>query len=323
MKALNPDSGIVFNIQRCSIHDGPGIRTTVFLKGCPLRCFWCQNPESKWKEPQILWDKRKCTHCGACVRVCRNEAARYEEDRLIMDWDFCEKCGLCVDICPNEARSLAGKVMTADEVLHEVLKDLKFYENSGGGVTLSGGEPLFQPEFTAAILRKCKAAGLHTTLDTCGFAEWSTIEALLPDIDLFLFDIKHMDVIKHWLKTGRYNCDIVDNALLIAKCKPMRIRIPLIPGFNDSVEEVRAIAEYVKKGLGLGPDDIDLLPYNPLGEIKYEFLDLIPTPGRTQTEEHLKALEAAIGRPPKEMNPSVTPPKKRKGTKKGTDLPNP
>ena len=293
---MKANTGVVFNIQRCSIHDGPGIRTTVFLKGCPLRCFWCQNPESQSGKPEILLDKRKCDLCSACCGVCKSGASRLGEGILILKREACTACGQCIAVCPNEARGLSGRCMTVDEVLHEVLKDVKFYENSGGGVTLSGGEPLAQPGFSRAILQRCKAAGLHTTLDTCGFAPRTAIESLLTCVDLVFFDIKHMDAAKHLEATGQDNRLILENARRISKLKPMRIRVPLIPGFNDSVEAVAGIADFARNELGLDLADIDLLPYNRMGEIKYDFLDKTPSPRQTQADDHLRALESVLGR---------------------------
>lgn len=287
------DSGVVFNIQRFSIHDGPGIRTTVFFKGCPLRCFWCQNPESQAGRPEILLDRRKCTLCGACHTVCRQGAIRLEADGPAFDRGLCGACGRCAAVCPNEARSLSGRRLTAEEVLREVLKDRKFYEKSGGGVTLSGGEPLAQPDFARLIFRLCKQAELHTTLDTCGYAPWPALERVLEDVDLVFFDIKHLDPVKHREATGQDNRLILDNARRLSKRKPMRIRIPLIPGFNDSAAAVCGIAAFAEDELGCR--DIDLLAYNRMGEVKYDFLDLSGVPLPSQSDDHLRMLEAAIG----------------------------
>jgi pyruvate formate lyase activating enzyme len=289
---MNPDHGVVFNIQRYSIHDGPGIRTTVFLKGCPLRCFWCQNPESQSGRPELLLDRRKCTLCGACYRACQNGAIRLDGDSPVFHRGVCRGCGRCVALCPNEARSVSGRSMTVAEVMREVLKDLKFYENSGGGVTLSGGEPLAQPEFARLIFKQCKQLELHTTLDTCGYAPWSDIEKLLKHVDLVYFDIKHLNAAKHDEATGYDNRLILENARRIAKLKPMRVRVPLIPGFNDSVEAVGEIADFVRNELG-GPD-IDLLPYNRMGEVKYDFLDKTHSPLPSQADAHLRTLEAIL-----------------------------
>jgi len=286
------NSGVVFNIQRFSIHDGPGIRTTVFLKGCPLRCFWCQNPESQSGRPEIVLDGRKCTLCGACHRVCGNGAIRLEGGSPIFDRRSCEGCGQCAVVCPSEARRLSGRRMTVEEVMREVLKDVKFYENSSGGVTLSGGEPLAQPEFARSILEGCRQEGLHTALDTCGWAPWPDIEKILKLVDLVLLDIKHLDASMHREATGHDNLLILENARRMAKLKPMRIRVPLIPGFNDSPEAVRGIAEFVKNELG--SRDIDLLAYNRMGEVKYDFLEKPCVPLPSQSDDHLRILEAVL-----------------------------
>ena len=289
------EKGIVFNIQRYSIHDGPGIRTTVFLKGCPLRCFWCQNPESQDLNSQILLDRKKCTLCGNCVAICPTKAIRLSDGKLTIDKKACKGCGKCVEVCPNEARRLVGKLTTVDEVMHHVLRDVKFYENSGGGVTLSGGEPTAQPGFALAILKRCKEGGLHTALDTCGYAPWTTMKKLLDHVDLVLYDLKHMDPKKHIEATGKDNRLILRNVTKIADHKPLRIRVPLIPGFNDSPEEIRAIARFVKKELDSVP--IDLLPYNKLGESKYDLLDKSYTPLQSQEEICLESLQTIVSSP--------------------------
>jgi pyruvate formate lyase activating enzyme len=284
--------GIIFNIQRYSIHDGPGIRTTVFLKGCPLRCFWCQNPESQRKQPEIFLVESNCTLCGKCVTVCSSGASRTGENHSIIDRRRCIGCGECVSVCPHEARKLVGTYRTKDEVIREVLRDVKFYENSGGGVTLSGGEPATQPEFALSILQSCKEAGLHTVLDTCGYVPWSTMKKLLRYTDLVFFDIKTVDPGKHLKATGKSNRLILENAKRVARYKPMRVRVPLVPHFNDSPEEVGEIARFVKKELG--SIDIDLLPYNKLGEVKFERLNRSCVPAETQPDEYINHLQAVI-----------------------------
>jgi pyruvate formate lyase activating enzyme len=284
--------GVIFNIQRYSIHDGPGIRTTVFLKGCPLNCFWCQNPESQRHQPEIFLTRSHCTLCGKCVAVCQTGASRLLKDSSTIDRSQCIGCGQCMEVCPREARKLVGISMTKDEVIREVLKDVKFYENSGGGVTLSGGEPAAQHEFALSILQGCKEAGLHTVLDTCGYVSWSTMKRLLRYTDLVFFDIKTIEPRKHREATGRPHRLIFENAKRIARNKPMRVRVPLIPNFNDSPEDVRAIARFVKEEMG--PIEIDLLPYNKLGEVKYERLDRPCSTAETQTEEYVEHLETIV-----------------------------
>ena len=297
------DQGIIFNIQRYSIHDGPGIRTTVFLKGCPLRCLWCQNPESQILKPEIFLDRGRCTRCGKCMAVCPTGATHLSEGSPAIERNACTGCGKCVAICPNEARRLAGRNVTVDEVMRHVLRDVKFYENSGGGVTLSGGEPTAQPDFALSILKKCKEAGLHTALDTCGYASWTVLKKLLDQTDLVLFDIKHMDPRTHHEATGKDNRLILSNAKRIADHKPIRIRVPLIPGFNDAPEQVRAIVAFVKQELNSVP--IDLLSYNRLGESKYDLLGRDYSSLQSQEEGQMRVLESLLN---SEGEPTEAPP---------------
>jgi pyruvate formate lyase activating enzyme len=291
--AQNGLTGIVFNIQGYSIHDGPGIRTTVFIKGCPLSCFWCQNPESQLKKPQVLLNKDKCVACGRCVKECPEGAISITETCSTIDRSKCIACGACCTVCPVNARNLTGKLLTVDEVMVEVLRDKKFYEKSGGGVTLSGGEPTAQAEFSLNILRRCKEEGLHTALETCGYASWQTMQKLLPYLDLVLYDIKCMDAEKHRQATGMSNDVILNNAKRISECKPMMVvRVPLIPGFNDSPEEIRKIAEFVKTELG--PIEVHLLPYNKLGEGKSNRLDKEGVHLEMQNKDYIAELEAVV-----------------------------
>ena len=241
MLSVSGEKGLIYNIQRYSIHDGPGIRTTVFFKGCPLRCFWCQNPESQITQPEVLLFRDRCTRCGQCVAVCTSGAASLSEETSTINRSKCIGCGKCVEACLNEARKLVGKYVTLGEVMKEVLSDRAFYKNSGGGVTLSGGEPTYQPNFALAILKSCKEVGLHTVLDTCGYVSWSTMERLLEYVDLVYYDIKCIDAEKHAAVTGLRNDIILDNAKKVAKFKPMSVRVPLVPGFNDSEAEIEAI----------------------------------------------------------------------------------
>ena len=291
MTENNDIKGVIFDIQRYSIHDGPGIRTTVFVKGCPLACYWCQNPESQMLAPQIFFYVEKCSKCGRCVEVCPTGASTLSDTTSEVDRDKCIGSGKCTEACPNEARKLAGRYMTVDEVVREVMKDVKFYKNSGGGVTLSGGDPLFQSEFALQILQRCKQMGLHTVLETAGFVPWSTLEKLLPYVDLFLYDIKHMDTGKHKEGTGRPNELILENAQKIAACKPILVRTPLIPGFNDSPNDIRAIARFVKSKLHSA---MELLAYNKMGEGKYERLGRKSTPLALQDEQLVKSLRDVV-----------------------------
>jgi len=286
--------GLVFNIQRYAIHDGPGIRTTVFLMSCPLKCFWCQNPESQQRQPVVFLSKDNCTLCGLCVEACPSGASILGEESATIDRRICSGCGMCTEVCLNEARRLVGNYITVDEIMHEVLRDRKFYENSGGGVTISGGEPTTQPDFALAILQHCKRERLHTALDTCGHAPWPILEKLLEYADLVLYDIKHMDSAKHQEATGVPNDLILENAKRIAAYKAMKVRVPLVPGFNDSSENIRATAQFAKSELG--SEDIDLLPYNKLAESKYTRLEMDYIRLEGLNEEKMKELEVIIGK---------------------------
>ena len=234
----NSDDGIIFNIQGYCIHDGPGIRTSVFLKGCPLRCLWCQNPESHSFYPELLFVEEKCTGCGRCIQVCPEKAIRMHGKASQTDRGLCKSTGLCVDACPNEARTVIGRRATAAEIFREIAADSLFYQESGGGVTLSGGEPLAQPEFASSILKKCRDAGFHTALDTCGYANWTIAREVLRHVNLVLFDFKHMNPEMHKKYTGVSNELILENARKIhhEMSIPMRARVTLVPGLNDSLK---------------------------------------------------------------------------------------
>ncbi|MCK4793124.1 MAG: glycyl-radical enzyme activating protein [Desulfobacteraceae bacterium] len=286
--------GIIFDIQRYSIHDGPGIRTTVFFKGCPLGCFWCQNPESQSNEAEVFLIRSNCRLCGRCVAVCPTGASSLLEDSSAIDRSKCIGCGKCVEVCPGEARKLVGSYVTKDEVMREVMKDVKFYENPGGGVTLSGGDPTAQPEFALSILQSSKEEDLHTVLDTCGYVAWSTMKRLLEYTDLVFLDIKIIDAAKHLKATGRDNRLILENAKRIAGYRQMRVRVPMIPNFNDSPEDVRAITRFVREELG--GIDMDLLPYNKLGEMKYKRLGKRCFTAEAQSDEEMQWLEAFVSK---------------------------
>ncbi|UCB42952.1 MAG: glycyl-radical enzyme activating protein, partial [Dehalococcoidales bacterium] len=289
--------GVIFNIQTYSIHDGPGIRTTVFLKGCPLRCLWCQNPESQLLQPEIFFDSEKCTGCGKCVQACPEGAIEIHEGRSRTDRGLCQGIGKCAEVCPNEARSLMGKHVTAGEVFKEVAADSIFYQRSGGGVTLGGGEPLAQPKFAISLLKLCKDAGIHTALDTCGYARWETVKQVLEFVDLVLYDFKHMDPVEHEKYTGVSNDLILENVKRIHHdlSVPSIARIPVIPGYNDSVENIEATAKFIITELG-NETNVHLLPYHRLGESKYDSLEksgdtVYITPS---SEEHMAELKQIV-----------------------------
>lgn len=266
--------GWVFDLQHYSIHDGPGIRTTVFLSGCTLRCKWCQNPESHTINPVLSFNFDKCISCGMCLSLCPEHAVYLEDNRIHTNHSLCTACGACVPICPTESRVIVGREMTAKEVVRDVLSDKIFYEGSGGGVTLSGGEVLFQPEFSKTIIELCKESGISTAVETTGNANWNIIKDTFKDVDLILYDLKHMDSDKHKLGTGVGNVKILDNIIKIKKelDKPVYIRIPLIPGYNDSSENLNKTAQFVKEKLGRDTP-VNLLPYHRMGIGKWEQLE--------------------------------------------------
>jgi pyruvate formate lyase activating enzyme len=266
--------GYIFDIQRFSINDGPGIRTTVFFKGCPLRCIWCDNPESQEQLPQLLYFESLCTKCYRCVEVCPSGATKISPDGSIeIDHGLCQACGLCVKACLSEARVISGKTMTVDEVVEVVRKDELFYRNSGGGVTASGGEPTYQPDFLKQLFRQCQRYGIHTTLDTCGYVKWEVMAEILDYVDLVYYDLKHMDTVRHGELTGVGNELILDNARRISQGgKPIVMRIPLIPGCNDSEEKIKAMAEFVTR---IKVVRVDIVPFHQLGSKKYERLGMI------------------------------------------------
>jgi pyruvate formate lyase activating enzyme len=268
---VRPLTGLIWDIKKYAIHDGPGIRTTVFFKGCPLRCPWCCNPEAQGSEPEIIHVKENCIHCNHCLAVCPSWAISVDKKgtRRIFR-SRCNTCGFCATHCPNQAMNIVGKRMTASEILRVVLRDAVFYERSGGGLTLSGGEPAAQPEFACQLLRqfKLEERGGHTAIETCGFVPWSNLQRILEHTDLVLYDIKHMDAQRHLRSTGVDNKLILQNAKLIPESGVrLVIRFPLIPGFNDSEENIRRTADFARQLPGV--EELHILPYHRLGEPKY------------------------------------------------------
>lgn len=268
--------GIVFDLQRFTVHDGPGIRTEVFLKGCPLRCLWCSNPESQRLERELAFYPLRCIgadKCRRCIEVCPTKSLIIEDGTLRLDRDRCTNCLECAERCPSGALAVFGKLMTVDEVMTEIMKDLAFYRKSDGGVTISGGDPLVQWEFTLDLLKKCKAKRLHTCLETEGYARWERLAVLLPYVDLMLYDIKHMDMTKHAEGTGVSNELILDNLRKIAsEGIPLILRTPIVPDYNDSEENIRATAEFIRDHLKPAVRQVQLLPYHRLASQKYESL---------------------------------------------------
>ncbi|MBN2591410.1 MAG: glycyl-radical enzyme activating protein [Sedimentisphaerales bacterium] len=271
---LEEIKGFVFDIQHYAIHDGPGIRTTVFLSGCPLKCLWCQNPESQELYPQLFFSYDKCTGCGKCISVCTQNAISQNGSVVQTDRNLCKICGKCVTICPNEARTIIGKEITAGEVLNEVSSDKMFYQESNGGVTLSGGEVLVQHEFSCAILELCKNENIHTAIETSGYGSWETLKNVLTFTDLVLFDFKHFDDSEHIKFTGVSNETILENAKKIYhELKiPIVARLPIIPDCNDSIMNIKQTANFISTMLDK-LIKVHLLPYNNLGEQKHKNLE--------------------------------------------------
>jgi pyruvate formate lyase activating enzyme len=275
MPLYNPDLGLISAVQKYSTKDGPGIRSTVFFKGCPLGCLWCSNPELIRPLPDLLYSREKCARCGTCIQVCPQGALSFDEDGYILiDRVKCDGCGDCVEECPESALELAGRFITVDEVVDDLLKDRVFYETSGGGVTFSGGEPLWQSGFVAQVAKCMKEEGIHTALDTAGDVTWCRFEEVLPFIDLMLYDLKLLDNDQHRRFTGRDNDLILANARLLAQQGvPIHIRLVMVPGINDSPDEIRARMDFIVE-LGDSVKQVDVLLYHRYGAGKYPRLGL-------------------------------------------------
>lgn len=287
------ERGVIFNIQRYSINDGPGIRTIVFFKGCLMRCAWCENPESITFKPQIAFHKKKCINCGICKEVCLKGVININHENRF-DWEKCNSCGECVDSCPAEALEMIGRLMTVDEIIKEIKKDDAFYKKSRGGVTISGGEATSQFEFLQELLKSLKIEGYHVVLETNGLIEWEKLKKITPNIDIIYLDIKGIDPDKHRQNTNDENAVILQNAenLLQSNCKVV-FRIPIIPGFNDSPEDIHKLDEFLST---VNAKEIHLLPYHRFGEDKIETIQTeqkslgIPSMDRSE----LKAIRKRI-----------------------------
>jgi pyruvate formate lyase activating enzyme len=292
------ERGLVFNIQKFSLHDGSGIRTLVFLKGCPLRCVWCSNPEGQFCAPQLVYDERKCIGteacANACLQACQVDAIAARDDgKVEIDLDRCNACGQCVVVCPPRALELLGESLTVEEVLEVVEQDGAFYARSGGGLTLSGGEPLTQPAFAARLLEAAQARGIDTAVETSGYAHWSDLEKVCRHANQVFYDLKCMDSEKHREGTGVENARILENLRQLCEAfpeLPVVVRTPVIPGFNDSPAAIQAIAAFV--GALPRPVRYELLPYHRFGEAKYRELGReYPLPeAQPPSEAHMAAL---------------------------------
>ncbi|EHL2367142.1 glycyl-radical enzyme activating protein [Escherichia coli] len=285
--------GVIFNIQRYSLHDGPGIRTIPFLKGCPLSCKWCSNPESQRPQPELLFKKNDCIRCGKCIDTCPQQALS-TTNAWFIDRERCIQCGKCTEVCPTRALEMKGKRMSVAAVMHELEKDESLYRRSGGGITLSGGEPLAQPEFARELLKACKARGWHTAIETAGFTTKSVIDEVFPYVDLALTDIKAIDPEIHKRNTGVNNSVILENLLRISFLTKVVVRIPVIPGVNDHPQEIHNIAEFAR--LMQNVNTIHLLPYHNFGENKYNLLGRQYPMGDVKSieEEKMEVLKATV-----------------------------
>lgn len=267
---MNP---LVINLQKCSLHDGPGIRSTVFFKGCPLECVWCHNPESQSYTKDVLYNEEKCTRCGACISKCPNDAIYIDNDKVCLDKSKCTHCETCIDYCINNAREIVGSEKSVKEIVKEIEKDRMFYEESEGGVTLSGGEVMSQDmNFIGGIAKACQSKGINVAIDTCGYVKYENFERIMDYVDLFLYDIKLIDEQKHIKFMGKSNDLILDNLTkLSAAGANISIRIPVIGGVNvdDDNLEVKKIIEFLKP---LNIKNVHLLPYHSIGKHKYDKL---------------------------------------------------
>jgi len=293
-KSFLMTTGTVFNIQRYSIHDGSGIRTTVFLKGCPLNCWWCQNPESQLNgEEMVFWEDR-CIGCGACSLNCPSSAIQMKNKKPVTDKNKCNLCGECSRTCPAQAREMIGKKLTTEEVIKDAEKDLVFYEESGGGVTFSGGEPLGQSEFLESLLICCQKERIHTAVDTSGYISWEILSKISSKVDLFLYDLKIMDSERHKKYTGVSNEIILENLKKLSSVHHnIFVRFPVIPGINDDYQNIKETGEFLSS---LKIAQVNLLPYHYIGIDKYRRLGRTYKLAATQppSEEKLSEISAIL-----------------------------
>jgi len=286
MPAMN--SGIVLDIFRCSLHDGPGIRTAVFLKGCPLGCLWCHNPESQAMAPVLSFNAERCTRCGACVPACPNACHTVQANQHTINRAACTACGQCAAVCPANALEIKGRLMTVDQVIAEVSKDADYYRGSGGGLTLTGGEPMMQFDFTRALLSAARQLGIHTAIETSGAASAGHYRQILPLIDLFLFDYKGTDPALHAQHTGASNGLILQNLdMLYTAGANITLRCPLVPGINDTDQHLAGIAAMAKRYPRL--TGIEIMPYHPMGNEKARRTGLPEPPEFTPADAAIKA----------------------------------
>jgi len=263
---------MVLSISRMTLHNGPGIRTVIFLKGCPLRCVWCSTPESQKKEAEIAVFPKACIGCGKCVSICPHNAVRLTSDDIILDRTLCDCCGLCTRSCHSDAIRILGSLWTVEDVIKEVKEDQVFFKHSGGGATISGGEPLIYPEYVEELAMGLKKEGINVGIDTSGYVPWSNIETVVPYVDFFLWDMKHMDPVAHKKITGVSNELIIQNLISLSKkAKPIYIRVPVIPGYNDDEKNIRQLCVLLANLDSV--TEVNLLPVHHLGKQRYYSLN--------------------------------------------------
>jgi pyruvate formate lyase activating enzyme len=265
-------TGMIFDIKRYAINDGPGIRTAVFFKGCPLKCWWCHNPEGQSALTQLMFRSNRCKSSNACLQVCPQDAISWNNGS-ITNWEACDDCGKCAEVCYAGAREMVGRSVTVNQLLAEIERDIPFYDQSRGGVTFTGGEPFYQKRFLGEVLFACKERQIHTAVDTCGHSSWDNLKAILPLVDLFLYDVKLMDENMHIKYTSITNRQILGNLLKLSETGAhIIVRIPLIPGINDDDENLDRCASFLAKLPSL--DAVALMPYHDIGVAKYQALGM-------------------------------------------------
>ncbi len=287
LDGLSDHEGLIFDIDTFAVHDGPGIRMAVYLKGCPLACQWCHSPESLRPEPELILVRDRCIVCGACVAVCTENAHRIDDGAHIIDRSVCVVCGRCVEGCPHGALAIKGHRMSAADVVEKATHLKPFFDHSDGGLTLTGGEVTSQVAFAEAVLAGCRSEGIHTAIETNGACPWEWLEQLLPHTDLVLYDLKLLNEEAHRRWTGASNRQILANAARLSEHR-VQVRVPLIPGITDTEENLQSIFAFMHT---VELSSLALLPYNPSSSAKYEWLDLhYQIEGATQSAERLTAL---------------------------------